>query len=111
MSNEAGADLTYLSLLFHKDMLLWILIKHQLIYMDKLLLHFKTGTGTHLLEYKVHATSVFWYDFPIFVGCSVHSIAKPYNKITRHHQCKGIPKLGHSQFSRHNISRHLAQRY
>ena len=59
MLNEAGADLTYLSLLFHKDMLLWILIKHQPIYMDKLLLHYKTGTGTHLLEYKVHATSVF----------------------------------------------------
>ena len=50
MLNEAGADLTYLSLLFHKDMLLWILIKHQPIYMDKLLLHYKTGTGTHLLE-------------------------------------------------------------
>ena len=50
MLNEAGADLTYLSLLFHKDMLLWILIKQQPIYMDKLLLHYKTGTGTHLLE-------------------------------------------------------------
>ena len=35
------------------------------------------------MEDQVHATSMFWYDFPMFVGFSNHLIVKPYNKITR----------------------------